>query len=229
MRTLVLLTALAISQVSIGAINAEWKQLNTRKNVEVFRGDVPASPVVAFKGTGIVNANIVKVLSVIRDDKMKPQWISDLRETYVLEDKSVTEKIEYNRTKTPWPLSDRDFVYHAIVSVDLKKGEVEVSLKSTTHPKAPVKKDVVRGELYGSRYFLRSIDGGKKTYLEVEILADPKGRIPKWIVNIFQKVWPSNTLDNIRQIAENPSYKVLPDVAAYAVKLRKQTAGGVVR
>ena len=221
MKLTVILTSLMLAASSFGAVSTSWKKIKTRKKVEVFKGEIPGSPIVAFKGTGYIDANIVKVVSVIRDEAQKPKWISDLAETRVLKQVSLLEKVEYNRTKTPWPLDDRDFVYRAKVVINKEKKELEIKINHETHPDAPARKGVVRGELSSSRYFLKSIDGGKRTYVEVEIFADPKGKVPKWLVNLFQSVWPSNTLDGIRKIAEDPSYKIQPAVASYAEKLNQ--------
>jgi hypothetical protein len=200
-------------------INTNWEKIKERNGVTVFKGEVVNSPIVAFRGSTTIDANIVKVVSVLRDDAKKPEWISDLAETEVILQKNILQKLEYNRTKAPWPLQDRDFIYNADVKINKEKGEVEVSISSATHADYPVRAGVVRGELTASRYFMRSVDGGKKTYIEVEILADPKGSVPKWVVNIFQSMWPSNTLSNIRRIAEDPSYTPLPEVVAFASNL----------
>ena len=37
---------------------------------------------------------------------------------------SMLKKVEYNRTKTPWPLDDRDFVYNANVHINKEKKEI---------------------------------------------------------------------------------------------------------
>ena len=221
MKTALIMLSLMFTVSAQTAIKTDWKKIKTRKDVDVFKGEVEGSKVVAFKGTGYIDANIVKVISVIRDDKKKAEWISDLAETYVVNQKSPLEKVEYNRTKTPWPLDDRDFVYNAKVVIHSKTKEVEIQMHSVEEKNIPAKKDVVRGALHASRYLLRSIDNGKRTYIEVEIFADPKGKVPKWLVNIFQSVWPSNTIDGIRKIAEDPNYKTLPDVASYASKLKE--------
>jgi len=49
--------------------------------------------------------------------------------------------------------------------------------------------------------------------LDGVVIADPKGMIPKWMVNMFQKDWPLSTLRAIRlqvkktDVFEHPSYK----------------------
>ena len=215
--------AILLGTVVHASVDTTWKKIKERQGIEVFKGEIANSPLIAFKGTGYIDANIVKVVSVIRDDAKKPEWVSDLVETKVIVQKNFLQKTEYNRTKAPWPLSDRDFIYDADVVVNKEKGEVEVLISSTTHPDYPVREGVIRGELTSSRYFMRSMDDGKRTYIEVEILADPKGSVPKWVVNIFQSMWPSNTLSSIKRIAEDPNYQALPEVVSFASSLKQKT------
>jgi len=52
-----------------------------------------------------------------------------------------------------------------------------------------------------------AIDGGKKTRVLAEVLADPKGSVAKWIVNMFQKGWPHNTITSLRAQVKKPDIK----------------------
>jgi hypothetical protein len=192
--------------------NPDWKKIETKDNVEIFRGDIIGSKIVAFRGASVIGASMPKVLSVIHDVSRMKEWMSDIKEVKLLERTSQFEKIEYNRTKAPWPLSDRDFVYETKINVDKALKSVEILIKSIEHKDAPEVKGVIRGELFKSRYFLKSLNGGEDTYLEVEILADPKGSVPKWVVNLFQSKWPVATVNGIRKIALEENFKIHPDI-----------------
>jgi len=210
-----LISALSFSLSLHAKIDTQWKKIKERKGVEVFEGDVPGSKVVAFRGVSEINAPMANVVSVIHDVSRIKEWMSDLEESRVLQRASTLEKIEYNHTKTPWPLSDRDFVYSVKVVVNKESKTVDILIENATHPDAPTRPGIIRGSLMSSRYFLKSIDGGKRTHIEVEILADPNGSVPKWVVNLFQSAWPSNTISNIGKIATEPGYKIHPDIANY--------------
>ena len=64
----------------------------------------------------------------------------------------------------------------------------------------------VRAELKKSLYTLTPM-GANMTKVEVEILSDPKGLIPKWLVNLIQKSWPHKTLMAIKAQVEKPFVK----------------------
>jgi hypothetical protein len=55
----------------------------------------------------------------------------------------------------------------------------------------------VRGEITNSSYKLEVLGDGSKTRVTVQIMADPKGSVPKWIVNLIQKSWPRTTLQRL--------------------------------
>jgi hypothetical protein len=63
-----------------------------------------------------------------------------------------------------------------------------------------VQERIVRGGLNG-RYLLEPIDDGQHTRLTVELHADPKGALPAFVVNFFQKDWAHQTLVGIRKQA----------------------------
>jgi hypothetical protein len=220
-----LLSALAffiLASSTFAAIETTWEKVEEKQGVEVFRGDVKGLPIVAFRGASEIEAPLFKVLSVIYDTSRIKEWMSDINDTRVIERISKLEKIEYNRTDAPWPLSDRDFVYRAKGSVNEKDKTIEIAIESLEDPRVPKVKDAVRGHLYSSRYFVRYL-GPDKTYLEVEMLADPKGALPKWVVNMFQATWPVNTINGIRRLSIDPNYGVHPDLLEEQRKFEKKT------
>src|SRR5262249_30983530 len=113
---------------------------------------------------------------------------------------------------TPFVMKDRDFVAHVWMEVDKKAKTLVLRYRSEDDPAAP-KTDNVRGDLINSRFVLTSLEGGKKTSLLAEIHADPKGSVPKWIVNLFQKSWPSDTFEGIRKQLTKPSIGVPAEFA----------------
>ncbi len=215
MKFVIIFLLLIASSNSYTEILTKWEKIKERKGVEVFSGDVSGSNIVAFRGVSTIDAPLEKVISVIYDVSRIKEWMSDLQSSKVIEQKSKFQKIEYNRTSAPWPLSDRDFIYSVDFKVDKENKSAEIMIENATHQDAPEVPGVIRGELLSSRYYLKSLENNSKTHIEVEILADPKGSIPKWVVNIFQSGWPSNTIFGIKKIATEAKYQVHPDIAEF--------------
>ena len=48
---------------------------------------------------------------------------------------------------------------------------------------------------------VEEVDGitGTKTRVLAELICDPKGSVAPWLVNLFQKSWPYNTITSLRR------------------------------
>src|SRR5690349_8969755 len=57
-----------------------WEKIREQDGITVFRREVPGSPVLAFKGEGVVPAPIEKVATIIFDTTRAPEWVVDLAE-----------------------------------------------------------------------------------------------------------------------------------------------------
>jgi hypothetical protein len=195
-------------------IGKEWEEISNDDGVLVHSKEVPGSDVIAFRGEGIINAPLAKVAEIMIDTPRKLEWVAKIAGAKDVRPIGPLERIEYNHTSSGFFLvRDRDFVFHAKGEVDCKNQKLTFRLKSVEEPAAP-ETDKVRGSLNASEYRFTALDGGKKTHMIVEIHADPKGSVPKWLVNLFQKSWPRNTIEGIRKQAAKPDVKENATVAA---------------
>jgi hypothetical protein len=69
----------------------------------------------------------------------------------------------------------------------------------------------VRGKIEYGLFEVTSLEPGRRSKLRAEIQADPKGAIPTWVVNFFQKGWPLNTFQGIRAQAAKPDIAMPPE------------------
>ena len=222
--TLVLCTAQAnyarAEEAAKGAQTPAWERVDVTEGITTYRREIPGTNIVAFRGEAEIEDSVYRVATVIEDVKSEIEWMADLAESYEIAKKMETERWEYNRTSTPWPLQDRDFVVHTLISVDRGPNPIiTIKMKSVEHPDKPKVKGVVRGDVVDSTTIIKSL-GPKKTWFACEILADPKGAIPTWVVNFFQKGWPLDTIRGLRRqlkkpgIAENPHVRKLIESGA---------------
>jgi hypothetical protein len=194
-----------------GAANDGWESLGNDDGVAVFRREVPGSPIIAFKGVGVVDAPLLRVASVMVDTRRATEWIDSLAEAKTLRKISETELVEYDHVATPFVLKDRDFVVDTKLEFDPPAKRLILKIHSVTDPSAP-QTGYVRGELMHSSFALASEDHGKRTRVTAEIHCDPKGSVAKWIVNFFQKSWPHNTLKSLRAQVKKPDIEDRPDL-----------------
>jgi len=186
-----------------------WEKFDEEDGISVYRRDVPGSDIVALRGEGVVAAPILRVGSVLTDISRATEWIDSLEEAKLVRKISDTEYIKWDHIGTPFVLADRDFVFNVKLEFKAKEKQMIVRLKSVEDPAAP-KTDYVRGHMIYGMYVLTSIEGGKKTRILTEMLCDPKGSVAKWMVNLFQKSWPYNTITALRKQVQKPDIKDNP-------------------
>ncbi len=195
---------IALNGYSLGP---EWTEVSNKDGIKVSTANFEGSSVKGFRGETIMNDSIERILFVIMDDEHRHEWVKRLKYSKVLEEKSKYEAIMYQEIALPWPLKNRDFVFWGKIERP-RDNKVILKIKSVKHKDAP-KTVGVRGELLLSKYELTSL-GKLKTKVEVEILTDPKGMIPKWLVNMIQSKWPYKTFKAIKKQLEKDYVKEYP-------------------
>jgi hypothetical protein len=185
---------------------SEWYPVdNTSDGIQVFRKEVGDSGLVAFRGIGVVEAPLPLVATVIFNTDRRREWIDGLVDSRILRWRDEDDFVEYDHIGLPFFIKDRDFMSKVKMSFNLSKKEIVFHYQPSNEPSAPPT-NYIRGELIHATFILSSIDDDKKTRVDAEFLCDPKGWIPKWLVNFFLNDWPTTTFRNLRK-------EVLKDLA----------------
>jgi hypothetical protein len=183
------------------SIERKWELIESSAGISVWETKTPGTKLAGVKGEAIINAPINRVLFVLADVERSIEWVDGLKTSKVLEKNGIFETVMYQEFGLPWPVSNRDFVFRGKAHKE-PDGKWIIEIKSENHPKAP-KTSGVRGELIESMYVLTPL-GPSSTKLQVEIICDPKGSIPIWLVNLIQKNWPKRTLNAISKQVQKP-------------------------
>jgi len=181
----------------------DWKPISAVRGVTIYRRELPGSHLTAMKGTGTVDAPVWKVASILLDTQRAREWVDSLKESRVLRRLAPDRYIEYNHIGGPFLMKDRDFVSDVRIIVDSRMKTFALAYQPTDDPGAPTTHNV-RGEILSGLFQATSVEPDKRTELTVEVQIDPKGFIPAWIVNFFQKSWPLHTFEAIRAQAAKP-------------------------
>jgi hypothetical protein len=167
---------------------------------------------------GVVDAPVATVALVLLDDARASEWVDSLAESKVVRLVSPHEYIEYNHVSMPWPVHDREFVTHVSLSADPATQTAVIRSVPAAGEEVAARPKIIRGDLT-SYYSLQAVDGGKRTLLSIELHSDPKGAIPAWVVNLFQKDWARETMRGIRKQVKKPDLKPPAEFAAYLGEL----------
>jgi hypothetical protein len=203
--------------VSLSSSIVKWNQCSHDNGLTTYWANVEGSQVIAFRGEGIVDADMEKVASIIIDTTRAAEWINSLVLSKVVRNISDTKFTEYDHVGIPFPfdqvISDRDFVSDVNIHYDAKTKWMTVSYKPTTDPEAPTIKKYTRG-IVDCEFNLVRMSMPHQTYVEARVFTDPMGAIPKWLVNFFQEGWPQDTFEGLRKQAGKKDIKILPVVTA---------------
>jgi len=211
------LIALALLWTALGSGSAHpdlstvvWEKLSDSDGISVYRWEPEGAPLFAFKGLAMIDAPIAKVASVLADTSRRGEWVPHLIEGRVVRQITDTERIEYTSLETPPFTKNRDFVLHAKAEFKEATRELFFHFSSVEDPLAPVT-NMIRGQVINSHYLMRP-EGESKTFLEYLVHVDPRGGIPRWLVNMVQKKIPRSTIEAIRQQVKKPDVGELPMV-----------------
>ena len=178
---------------------SEWQSVdNTTDGIQIFRKEVIGSGLVAFRGIGVVDAPLPLVATVIFDTDRRRKWVAGLIDSRIIRWGDKDNFIEYDHIGMPFFIKDRDFVSISKMSFDLSRKEMVFHYQPSDDPSAQ-RTNYISGELINTTFILSSIDNDKKTRVDAEFLCDPKGWIPKWLVNFYLKAWPKTTFRNLRK------------------------------
>ena len=181
-----------------------WEEISKKEGVTVWQKKVPGSPFVAFRGELMINASIRKVLAVLNDQERKTKWMHLCTANYVLEHIKTGHLILYNRTGSSYPfVADRDVVAEVILVVDKENATINISAKNVSHPRQGLVDGVVRLQNLDLHWSLKFINK-TKTLVRYEVLTDPGGWVPAWIVNIVSEGIPYWTLKGLAEQTKEP-------------------------
>lgn len=207
--------AMLLTLLLLAANIPPWEQINFAEGVAVFRRKIPGNPYVSMKGVGVIDAPIGKVAAVLLDDARLPEWVDDI-EARVVRIVNPNEYIEYNHVKMPPLVTDREFITDVSLAVDPEAKTVVIISEPTEDPSLPPNKRI-RGDLHAN-YVMQVVDA-THTRVSIEVTTNPKGSLPAWLVNYFQKDWALATIRGIRKQCAKPDIKPPQEFAEFLAQV----------
>lgn len=199
--------------------DGKWEKLLSEDGLNVFTRKMPNSKILGFKLEGVISAPIDQIMENMRDVERNAEWTPDLAEKSTIQEISDAEAITYSRNHLSWPISDRDFVTHNKLFLHKERKLLYVMTKSIIDKRSPPRKGIVRAWLSYSNIGLRPISE-RKTYVEWTIFADPRGNIPTWLVNFYQRGFPIKFFRAVEKRAQSTNFKLRPGLQTMLEELR---------
>ncbi|XP_040428692.1 START domain-containing protein 10-like [Cygnus olor] len=145
------------------------------------------------------------VYDVLHDSEYRREWDTNVIDSHDIARVAANANVGYYAWRCPKPLKNRDVVtlrawqvedgYHTIINFSVK------------HPKYPPRKDLVRAVALLMGYLVRST-GPSSCSLTYLAQVDPKGSLPKWVVNkVSQYLVPQMLKKLHKACVQYPAWK----------------------
>lgn len=195
MKLLVILTFLLFSTSAF-----PWTVKKNSNGITVSTRSVQGSSFDEFRATMTIRSNTYALLKIVTDIEIASQWIDSCDHAELVEEISDTEYITYTLSNTPWPVKDRDTVLLNKIRHNDSTGVI--TIEGVARPNAfPKRRGTVRVQTANSLWKFTPRDGGL-VEIHYQVLSNPGGNIPAWLVNQAVIDQPFNTLKNLRRLAE---------------------------
>jgi len=153
----------------------------------------------------VIPENSLKILSLICDAENHENWVYANHGAYILDSIDPYHWIYYSISKAPWPINNRDIVSSVELFIDNQTYTIRVESngKPNLIPESP---NMVRIPILHSKWVLQKIDD-ENTRVKLDILVDPGGNIPNWVINLFSANGPYRTLINMKNEVKKSKYQ----------------------
>ena len=167
-----------------------------RKGIQVYTRYVEGYPIKSFKATTTINGKPDDIARFIMQIEDFENWVANCESTEILKKEGTDLVFFHMLIDTPFPVTSRDLVQSARLK-RIDQGNLEIVI--TNHPGMIAQKEgIVRMPSSDGGWKIRSIDDST-CLVELEMLNDPGGTIPDWIVNSMLTGSPFKTMSNLRE------------------------------
>ncbi|XP_017263790.1 START domain containing 14 [Kryptolebias marmoratus] len=153
----------------------------------------------------IKDVSAATMYDVIHDGKFRSTWDPNMLESYDIARLSENADVGYYSWLCPKPLKNRDVV--TLRSWQVKDDEYIIINFSVKHKSHPPRSQLVRAVSIQTGYYIKPIGPNSCTFIYLS-QADPKGSLPKWIVNKASQVLAPRVLKCVHKAGQNyPAWK----------------------
>ncbi|CAH1802687.1 unnamed protein product [Owenia fusiformis] len=157
-----------------------WKVEYNKNGISVHTKHNDISDFKMVKIRSVMNYSAQTVYDVLHDPEYRKVWDHSMKESYEIGYLNPNNDIGYYSLKCPSPMKNRDFVLQRSW---LDTGpHLYILNHSVNHEDLPPRKGIVRGISYLTGYWLKVLTP-KSCEFNYVTQADPKGKLPKWLVN----------------------------------------------
>jgi hypothetical protein len=160
-----------------------WKLKREKDGISISIREQADSHLKEYKAQAVIAHPIQHVFEFLSDLERHPEWVFRCTSLTIIENQGG-QKIKYHTTyDIPWPLKDRDLTVKAVFTHYPEGKKIEM-LSEYIFADYPGEKGVIRMPGYREWVILEEIDPVTTLFI-AEGFADPGGKVPPWLVNMF--------------------------------------------
>ncbi|WP_068545716.1 START domain-containing protein [Thalassotalea crassostreae] len=167
------------SSTSTIAADNPWQLQHSEDNIKLYHRALNSSEYLQTKAEVLVNFSATKLLEQFPINGECWQWQSRCKKSKKVKDLSGSDRLVYTVINMPWPVSDRDFVFHSSINFDEDSKTTTLILKPYKEQYPETK--YVRGEA-NIRYEIRELTE-TTSHLTIIMHTDFKGSISASAIN----------------------------------------------
>lgn len=203
--SILLLTACCLDSLAADKKEAKWDLAKDKKGVKVYLRKVKGIDFKEFKGVITLKASLVSLVALVADAEASPGWVANCSKSEVLKQINKNEAYVYSLSKAPWPVQDRDAIVHHVISQD--KDTRVVTVKQTGKPDyIKKKKHIARVKRIEGFWQFTPQENGR-VEIVYQVLSDPGGDLPAWLVNSSLVSQPYQTLLKMQKVVKREKYQ----------------------
>lgn len=187
----------------ISTSGAAWElQRNDEQAMAYSRID-KASGLQVCRVETVMKASLNALVAMQRDAARIPQWMDGVKSSRIVQE-ADNYYITHTLVPSPWPVKDRD----SVVRSDIRQqedGSVLIEFASVEGV-VPLQKSYERVQNVKGYWCFTPLQDGK-TRVEYEVMVDPGGKLPAWLVNRFALDVPYNSIKQMHKRVRDPQYQ----------------------
>ncbi|XP_041846524.1 START domain containing 14 [Melanotaenia boesemani] len=153
----------------------------------------------------IKDVSAATMYDVIHDGQYRKKWDPNMLGSFDIARLSDNADVGYYSWNCPKPIKGRDVV--TLRSWQVTDDEYIIVNFSVKHPKYPPQSDLVRAISIQTGYLIKPTGPNSCTFIYLSH-ADPKGSLPKWVVNKASQVLAPRVMKSVHKAGQNyPEWK----------------------
>lgn len=195
--------SIAANNVAL-ADDFNWKLEKDAEGIRVYTASVEGSNFKAFRAEMEVVGTLSQLVSMHTDPSNISEWLYDCKKSELIKKVEDNEYYIYYVSDAPWPVQDRDYVLHSVITQNPDTFVVSIDFNAVAEIVDNSEECVRMAEVVGYWHFLPMAGG--RVRIEHQVHADPNGAIPSWLANVAVVDQPFETMKTIREQMHLPKY-----------------------